>query len=297
MRRRTLASLLAAMVLTPVLFWYHGALSPPFLSAAAEAASLPTQSPSEEPPALGVSSLGRLEPKDGIVRVAGPAIPVAVIQELLVEDGEFVAEGQTLAILDGFALLEADVERLAAELDYQEVELRRKSRLHEHAVVAEAIQDAQDTRVRVARARLRRARAELERYRVRAPFEGQVLRIHAHPGERVGEEGILEMGATHRMVAIAEVYETDIPRVRIGQGATVTSPVLSAPLTGRVGHVWPLVAKQDALGTDPAARKDARVVEVEIRLDDSDLVASLSFLQVTVEIHPESSDPSEPSGS
>ncbi len=30
----------------------------------------------------------------------------------------------------------------------------------------------------------------------------------------------------------------------------------------------PQVQKQDEIGTDPAARKDARIVEVEIRLDD-----------------------------
>ena len=42
--------------------------------------------------------------------------------------------------------------------------------------------------------------------------------------------------------------------------------------------------KHDEIGTDPAARKDARVVEVEIRLDDSAPAASLSLLQVEVEI-------------
>ena len=46
------------------------------------------------------------------------------------------------------------------------------------------------------------------------------------------------------------------------------------------------VAKQDSLGTDPAARKDARVVEVEIRLDDSQAAAGLTNLQVEVEIAP-----------
>jgi len=292
MHRALLASFLAAIFVSPMLLWHPSSFSRPIFSPAAEAAPLPTPLSLEGSPALGVSSLGRLEPKDGIVRIAGPAIPVAVIQELRVEDGESVADGQILAILDGFSLLEADVERLAAELDYEESELHRTTRLYEQDVVDEATHDGQTTRVRVARARLQRARAELDRYLVRAPFAGQVMRIHTQPGERVGEEGILELGATHRMVTIAEVYETDIPRVRLGQRATVTSPVFPHPMTGRVGHIWPLVAKQDALGTDPAARKDARIVEVEIWLDESDLVSSLSLLQVTVEIQPEPREPS-----
>ena len=43
-----------------------------------------------------------------------------------------------------------------------------------------------------------------------------------------------------------------------------------------------MVRKQDQLGTDPAARKDARIVEVEIRLADSAPAASLTNLQVEV---------------
>ena len=82
-----------------------------------------------------------------------------------------------------------------------------------------------------------------------------------------------------------EVYETDVARVAIGQRATVTSPALPEPLTGVVEWINLQIGKQDALGTDPAARKDARVVEVEIRLDDSTKAAALTNLQVEAEIH------------
>jgi HlyD family secretion protein len=86
------------------------------------------------------------------------------------------------------------------------------------------------------------------------------------------------------MFAIAEVYETDSARVQPGQRAWVTSPALPGPLTGRVDWIRLKVAKQDALGTDPAARKDARVVEVEIRLDDSSVAQRFTHLQVEIEI-------------
>jgi len=42
--------------------------------------------------------------------------------------------------------------------------------------------------------------------------------------------------------------------------------------------------KLDQIGDDPAARKDARIVEVEIRLDDSKAAADLTNLQVEIEI-------------
>jgi len=42
------------------------------------------------------------------------------------------------------------------------------------------------------------------------------------------------------------------------------------------------VRKQDVIGTDPAAGKDARIIEVEILLDDPEAAASLTHLQVAI---------------
>lgn len=126
--------------------------------------------------------------------------------------------------------------------------------------------------------------AELQRAFVRAPFAGRILEVIAHEGEFVGVDGVLEMGRVDRMFAIAEVYETDIGRVRPGQRATVTSDALPGPLTGTVEYIHNKVAKQDEMGTDPAARKDARIIEVEILLDDSAAAAAYTNLQVEVVI-------------
>ena len=127
-------------------------------------------------------------------------------------------------------------------------------------------------------------RAELERANVRAPFAGRILDLKAKPGELVGAEGILDLGRVGEMYAIAEVYETDIRRVRVNQRARVKSDALAQALTGTVTQIRPHVHKMDEIGTDPAARKDARIVEVEIRLDDPAAVANLTNLQVEVEI-------------
>jgi HlyD family secretion protein len=135
-----------------------------------------------------------------------------------------------------------------------------------------------------AEARIARHKAELERAFIRAPFDGRVLDVLARPGEIVGLEGILELGRVGAMCAIAEVYETDVRNLKVGMRARVTSPALAAPLAGKVQRVRPKVQKMDEIGTDPAARKDARIVEVEILLDDSAAAANLTNLQVDVEI-------------
>lgn len=143
-----------------------------------------------------------------------------------------------------------------------------------------------ETGVDVANAKLARVNAELQRSFIRAPIDGRVIDIVVRPGELIGELGILELAQVSHMNAIAEVYETDIRRVKTGQRATVHSAALENDLDGTVRFIRQKVQKQDEIGTDPAARKDARIVEVIIELDDSEPAAGLTNLQVDVMIHP-----------
>lgn len=134
------------------------------------------------------------------------------------------------------------------------------------------------------------AEARLERTRIRAPRDGQILEILTYPGEAVGSsQGILRMGNTQQMMVVAEVYETDIGRVMPGQSAVVTSRAFPGELRGVVDQIGLEINKKDVLDTDPAADVDARVVEVWIRLDpgSSQKVAALTNLQVTVAIRGE----------
>ncbi|MFC1696231.1 efflux RND transporter periplasmic adaptor subunit, partial [Pseudomonadota bacterium] len=143
-----------------------------------------------------------------------------------------------------------------------------------------------ETGIEVARARLNRVQQQWQRSFIRAPFDGRVIDIMVRPGELISVAGVLELARVDRMFAIAEVYETDIRQVKTGQRATISSKALNAEVSGTVKYIRQKVQKQDEIGTDPAARKDARIVEVEIELDDSETVAGLTNLQVEVVIHP-----------
>jgi HlyD family secretion protein len=90
------------------------------------------------------------------------------------------------------------------------------------------------------------------------------------------------LGDTAHMRAVAEVYETDIGDVRLGQPATISSRALAKPISGKVVRIGNLVFKNDVLNVDPAARADARVVEVWVELDDSSAVERLTNLTVDV---------------
>ena len=133
-----------------------------------------------------------------------------------------------------------------------------------------------------AEAELAVARATLEETVIRAPFAGQVLALRARAGERIGADGLLELGDTGRMRAVVEVYQTDVARVAVGQVVTLTAPALPGPVEGRVERVGAAVKRQSVINNDPATATDARVVEVFVALDEptSRAVAGLSRLQV-----------------
>jgi HlyD family secretion protein len=133
---------------------------------------------------------------------------------------------------------------------------------------------------------LQLAEAKLERTVIRAPSPGEVLRILTQAGEAIGDAGILELGNTRQMNVVAEVYETDVGLVRLGQQATINSRngAFDETLNGQVIHIGTQIFKNNILDDDPAANADARVVEVKIRLDQSEPVRQLTNLQVDVRI-------------
>jgi HlyD family secretion protein len=233
--------------------------------------------------ARSVSSLGRIEPHNGVYRLAGPS-EISVVAKLEVQEGDQVSAGQTLAKLDSHDLRAAELNRAQVDLEHARRVLARQQALKQSSYQSVAAFDEAERDVRLREAEVAAARALLALASVRAPDAGQVLAIHAREGERIGPDGLLELGKTDRMYVVAEVYETDIGNVAVGQPAVATSPALPGPVSGKVERIGQLVARNDALGLDPIARIDSRIVEVFILLDDPETVTSLTNLQVDVEI-------------
>ncbi|WP_375500364.1 ABC exporter membrane fusion protein [uncultured Nostoc sp.] len=126
------------------------------------------------------------------------------------------------------------------------------------------------------------AKVNLKQAEVRSPQDGQVFEIHTHPGELISNDGIADIGQTNQMYVIAEVYESDIDKVRSGQQVQVFGDSLSIELQGIVDRKGLQVRRQNVINTDPANNIDNRVVEVHIRLDEasSQKAATLTNMQV-----------------
>jgi HlyD family secretion protein len=134
------------------------------------------------------------------------------------------------------------------------------------------------------------AEEKAERKIIRAPISAQVLRIIIRPGETVGKDPILHIGDTRNMHALAEIYETEVDRIHVGQKALIESPIFVKPLTGVVSQIGLAVYQSDIDNDDPANPKDARVVQVRIKLDNALAASRYSNLQVRCKIELERND-------
>ena len=254
-----------------------------------------------------VAALGQLEPAGDVRRLAAPTAGVAGtprIEQLLVDEGAVIRRGQVLASFDtkagleaDLAVVEADLASLEDEISLQKLEVSRYSRAATWGAASLVQLEARkedlvrmEGRREQALARRQGLLVDLEDSELVSPLDGLVLEIHAREGERPGSDGVMDIGASQRMQARIEVYESDIAQINLDQQVKLTSENggFSGQLSGRVIQISPRVQQRDVLSTDPTGDADARVVEVLVALDAADVrrVIRLAGLKVIARFEP-----------
>jgi HlyD family secretion protein len=161
-----------------------------------------------------------------------------------------------------------------------------KANLNRIAEIRPVDVKAAQTEVDSAIAALKRSKTDLSQVYIRAPIDSQILKIQTRSGEKIGEEGIVELAQTDSMIAVAEVYQSDISKVKLGQPAEITGQAFDGIVKGKVYQIGLQVSRQNVFSNQPGENLDRRVVEVKIRLnpEDSKRVAGLTNLQVQTAI-------------
>ena len=234
-------------------------------------------------PPEAVAALGQLEPAGDVRRLAAPVSGFGGtprVAELLVREGDPVAQGDVLARFDSRPQILADLDAVREKLRTLDIEIQMQKRevsryaaaAREGAAALVLLEDKQDEQVRLegerreALARQRKLRADLADSELRSPIDGVVLKLHSRVGERPDDDGVLEVGASQRMEALIEVYESDVNRIRLGQPVALVSENggFSGRLSGEVVRISPQVRQRRVLSTDPTGDADARIVEVRV---------------------------------
>lgn len=162
-----------------------------------------------------------------------------------------------------------------------------KSRLNSIKEVRTVDVELAKSEVKSAQTAVQQAKADHDLTYIISPIDGKLLRIHARNGEVIATSGFAEIGNTSKMQVLAEVYQTDIQNVRVGQKAMITSTTFPGKLQGTVRQVGWQVDKQSIFSINPNSDTDRRVIEVKISIDnpsDSHKISRLTNLQVDVAI-------------
>lgn len=197
-------------------------------------------------------------------------MPVGVAGEggqvvrVLVEPGQWVGAGQTLAVIDRSvqaqqaASLAASIRVAQADANLAQAELERAQALVGRGFISKAdmdrkraTRDAANARVRVAQAQYGEATARNERLNIVAPAAGLVLTRQVEPGQIVGAgTGVLfRMARGGEMEMLAQMAEADLARVKVGTRATVTPVGTDARIAGQVWQKSPVINMDTRQGT------------------------------------------------
>jgi HlyD family secretion protein len=130
------------------------------------------------------------------------------------------------------------------------------------------------------------AQTKLRRSEIRASLDGTILDVLAFEGEKPSSEGVFVIGNLDTMIVRAEIFQTDIGKVSMGDKATIKAVSLKDELEGQVIKIGLKVKKQTRVFDNPSAQTDARVIEVDIILNkqSSEIAARYTNMQVVAMI-------------
>ncbi|WP_016950933.1 ABC exporter membrane fusion protein [Anabaena sp. PCC 7108] len=184
-------------------------------------------------------------------------------------------------------LIEAKASLVRTQNTLEDQIKEAKAKLNSISEVRNVDVQLAESEVKSAETAIQQAKADHDLTYIKSPIDARILKIHAKNGELIASSGFAELGKTSDMNVVAEVYQTDIQKVRVGQKVTITSATFPDKLQGTVQEIGWQVEKQSIFSINPNSDTDRRIIEVKIGIDnpaDNTKVARLTNLQVDVSI-------------
>jgi len=253
------------------------------------------------PTITGVAALGQLVPKGEVRKLASPLSQFGSfprVQEILVKEGDYVKKGSILAIFENHKKLKANLLKKEKLLETNQAEISlKKDQIERYKLATEKnayslvlLIQKEDELLKLEKQKIiniadkKSIEIDLFNSKLRSPIDGYILSINTRAGERSNSEGILEIGASQKMQALIEVYESDIDRVFLDQNVELISENggFEETLIGKVIRINPQVKQRKVLSTDPTGDADARIIKVLVNLDDKSILRVKSFAGMKV---------------
>lgn len=184
----------------------------------------------------GTANLESEEDADVVARVGG------LVEEIFVEQGDVVKEGEVLARLDDDRL-KLEVQRAEANLRKLEQEYRRNKELYDRQLVSGEAYERLGFEVEAMRADVRLARLQLQHTEIKAPFDGLVAERFIKVGNMISQnETAFRVTDYDPLLAKLYVPERELYKLNAGQPAKVRVDALPGQVfDGVVDRVSPVV--------------------------------------------------------
>lgn len=130
-------------------------------------------------------------------------------------------------------------------------------------------------------------RLRVETSRLISPIDGVVLECKAMVGGATTTMPLMHIADTSSMICEAEVNVADLPRIQMGQSATVSSAALKRDVSAKVDAIGRMIAPPNLANPFPMATVDRHSASVTLVIDagDVEVAAALIGLQVEATIH------------
>lgn len=134
-------------------------------------------------------------------------------------------------------------------------------------------------------ARIELAKLRQENATIRAPVSGTILRIFVREGEAGGEKPLLQMANLESLQVVAEVFQTDVPRIAVNETASIRSDVWGdKQLSGTVQPPDAMVSTPELRRLDPLAPADRHVIRVPVALAPESHALARHWLHMQVDV-------------
>lgn len=160
-----------------------------------------------------------------------------------------------------------DQKQLEQSISLQSLE-REQAKLRIQKETLESDLQQSDNDIAIIKAKLDSARNTREQALVRSPLDGIVIQIYTRQGERVSQNGIAKIVDLSQLRVLADVDELHVGRIANGGKVEVTFRGSPTVYQGTISRVAPTVKRMQRMEPDGGSSTDARVVQVEIQLDD-----------------------------
>jgi len=193
-----------------------------------------------------LSASGDLLPREEAAVM--PEVAGYRVSRVLADVGDYVRAGQVLVQLDP-ALLEAQIAASQAQAAQANDQAQRVADLDGQGVLSQEQIAQRRFQAQAANANLRNLQTQRRKLAVTAPVSGLILEKTVRPGDLSagGSTPWFRMARDGQVELSAELGESDLARVRVGQTATVTLPS-GAVAQGRVRLISPQIDSQTKLG-------------------------------------------------